>query len=347
MKPTIKYNVEYDFLFFTHICANIKETKKVFDSESKTHAISKNKYIKKLFDTFFKETEIYYNETLSYIQKNELNMFFKKVTVFYDYLMHLSHQGKSLDNETPDDFRAFILKELECELKEVNSEKLHKVLRDHYDDPKSFEDYDKSTELILEVFKDERMFNTNFKNAVASLRDLFIKERYLPLKEEYDKKLEEHNEIYKKDPYAFIDTMSSGKVKLSDLNITDYQPYISFLGHLGVMINVGSNVIIYSANLEKLTDFDMDQDLVESLLKFLSDPKRYKMIQMLSKEKWYANELAKKFKITPATMSYHVNKLYALGLITFEQGEQNKLYIELDNDRLNYLLDYMKKDLFS
>jgi DNA-binding transcriptional ArsR family regulator len=44
-------------------------------------------------------------------------------------------------------------------------------------------------------------------------------------------------------------------------------------------------------------------------------------------------------------MSYHVNKLFALGLISFEQRERNKLYIELDRERLSYLLKRVRKDL--
>ncbi|WP_370570291.1 hypothetical protein [Sphaerochaeta sp. S2] len=55
--------------------------------------------------------------------------------------------------------------------------------------------------------------------------------------------------------------------------------------------------------------------------------------------------MAKTFNITPATMSYHINKLYGLGLIHVEQGEQNKLYLELDKERLTYLLSQIKDDL--
>lgn len=141
--------------------------------------------------------------------------------------------------------------------------------------------------------------------------------------------------------------ISSGMLKEAELKKADYQPYITYYAPFRLLISIKheKSRIIYNYELEKMCYEDYEKDLLQSFLKFLSDPKRYQMLQMLKKEKWYANELAKKFKITPATMSYHINKLYGLGLITFEPGEQNKLFIELDRERMKYLIDLITKDL--
>jgi DNA-binding transcriptional ArsR family regulator len=348
MKPTIKYKVDYDFISYTYVCANAKELKKQSLAEMKQHP-SITKEDKKKREMYFKDAEDYYNQSLSYIQRNECDMFFKKTSIFKDFLSKVTMCGENLKDKSLSDFKEHILKYLDDKEENLNEETLLKALKNHYDDPNSIDDYKKETELILETLKDERMFESIFKNAVNSLRDLFIKERYEPNKEKIEAKLSEHNEKYVEEPLEFILKMSSGMIKEEDLKGSDVQPYLTYFTNYKLMISLKceTGLVIYNYQLEELNNEGYEKDIIQSLLKFLSDPKRYEMIQMLSKEKWYANELAKKFKITPATMSYHVNKLFALGLISFDQAEQNKLYIKLDSKRLEYLLNKVTKDLLN
>ncbi|MBN2795293.1 MAG: winged helix-turn-helix transcriptional regulator [Clostridia bacterium] len=346
MKPTIIYKLDFDFIGYCHTCANVHDMRKMSNQEMKQHPAISSKDLKKSYDEYYDEAEIYYNEKLSYIQKSELDMFFKKVSMFMDYLMSITIHNKSLEEENLEDFQAFVLKVLELEEKDLKIEKLHKAIKDHYDQPHFFNDYSKEAQMIFETLKDERLFNSIFKNAIASLREAFIEHKYKPSEAYFENKLADHNEKYSNNPIEFMINISTGMLKEEDLLKVDYQPYITFFSPYNLMISMKNDgFIIYSDKLEQLNKEDFEKDLMQSFLKFLSDPKRYEMIQMLSKEKWYANELAKKFKITPATMSYHVNKLYGLGLITFEQGEQNKLYIELDKKRLRDLLNLITNDL--
>ncbi len=347
MKPTIEYNVEFDFVLFTHTSANSKEEKNIVMEEPKQNSCSKNKNMDKSFDQFFKDLEQYYHHTLSYMQRNELDMFFKHISVFSDYLMSLALKAKKLEEQSLEDFRLYIIKSLEIDEEDLDFDLLLNALKSHYDNPRAYADYRKETEMILETLKDARMFNVVFKNAVASLRVLFIEEKYEPAKKAIELKLEEHNVLYKENPIAFLINISSGMLKEKDLIKSSFRTYLTYFIPFRIMLSVkhGNNQIIYSHELDQMKKEDIEKDFTQSLLKFLSDPKRYQMIQMLSQQKYYANELAKIFKITPATMSYHVSKLYTLGLITLEPGEKNKLYIKLDNERLVSLLSQITIEL--
>lgn len=347
MKPTIKYNIDFDFISFIYLSANVKDIRKIFNQEVKLNPELNNKAVKKRTLELYKEANTFYNDTLTYIQRNELDMFFKNVSIFEHYLTTLSFKDLILDDQSLDDFKSFIQKMFEIEEKALTLETLTDAIKKHYDRPNAIENYDKEAELILETLKDERMFNSIFKNAIRSLKDTFKAEKYIPMKEILDEKLKDHNKKMEADPIKFILDLTSNIIKEDELKNKQLTPYMTFCTQYKLMLSAKEDkaIVVYHHNLEKMVPENSEQDLIQSLLKFLSDPKRYQMVQMLSKEKSCATELAKKFKITPATMSYHVNKLFALGLISFEQGEQNKMYMQLDKERLKHMLSQVTNDL--
>jgi DNA-binding transcriptional ArsR family regulator len=347
MKAQVRYNMEFDFLSFISLCANVKDYRRIFSAEIKQNPALNNKDVKKKTLESYKDAESFYNDAFTYMQRNELDMFFKKVSIFEDYLTKLAFKGIDLDTQTLDDFKKFVYKSLEISDADLTVEKLKSKLRDHYDNPNAFDDYNKETELILETLKDKRMFDSIFKNAIRSLRTTFHDKMYVPMKETLEAKIAEHNKAMESDPVEYILNLTSGMVKREELESRELAPYITFCTIYKLMFNVeeGRALIVYHYKLEKKCCVDSDKENIQSLLKFLSDPKRYQMVQMLSQKQWYANELAKEFKITPATMSYHVNKMFSLGLISFEQGDQNKMFMQLDKKRLDYLLNQVVRDL--
>ncbi len=347
MKAIVKYKIDFDFISFMSTSANEKDMRKIFNSEVKQNPELNNKIVKKRILGLYKEANKFYNDTLTYIQRNELDMFFKNVSVFEHYLTNLAFIDIQLEDQSLEDFKSFIHKIFEIDEKVITSEKLIEAMKDNYDSPNSIENYNKETELILETLKDERMFNSIFKNAIRSLKETFTTEKYVPMKDVIDTKLKEHNKKMKADSIRFILDLTSNVIKEDELQGHKLTPYMTFCTYYKLSLSVEEDkaIVVYHYNLEKMVPESSEQDLIQSLLKFLSDPKRYQMIQMLSKEKWCATELAKKFKITPATMSYHVNKMFALGLISFEQGVKNKMYIQLDKERLKNMLSQVIGDL--
>ncbi|MCI8587339.1 MAG: winged helix-turn-helix transcriptional regulator [Clostridia bacterium] len=64
-------------------------------------------------------------------------------------------------------------------------------------------------------------------------------------------------------------------------------------------------------------------------LKAISDPVRRDILDMLKEEKKSAGEISEKFKLTGATVSYHLSQLKKANLIT-ETKFKNFIYYELN-----------------
>ena len=94
--------------------------------------------------------------------------------------------------------------------------------------------------------------------------------------------------------------------------------------------------IIIGSMLEQIRQQRKNMDIALSFFKILSDKKRFEIVKYFSKNRWYANELAKKLKITPATMSYHINKLFTLGLINADTDNENqkKIFYSVNKEKL-------------
>jgi len=63
--------------------------------------------------------------------------------------------------------------------------------------------------------------------------------------------------------------------------------------------------------------------------KALSDPVRRDILVMLKEGKMSAGEIAKNFKMTGATVSYHLSQLKKAGLV-YESKYKNYIYYELN-----------------
>lgn len=64
-------------------------------------------------------------------------------------------------------------------------------------------------------------------------------------------------------------------------------------------------------------------------LKAISDPVRRDILEMLKKERKSAGEIAEKFNLTGATVSYHLSQLKKADLIS-ETKYKNFIYYELN-----------------
>lgn len=75
-------------------------------------------------------------------------------------------------------------------------------------------------------------------------------------------------------------------------------------------------------------------------LKAISDPVRRDILQMLKGGKKSAGEIAEKFDLTGATVSYHLAKLKSADLIA-EQKYKNYIYYELNSSVFEELLTWI------
>jgi DNA-binding transcriptional ArsR family regulator len=77
---------------------------------------------------------------------------------------------------------------------------------------------------------------------------------------------------------------------------------------------------------------------VQKFVKILSDKKRFEMVELLGKKPHYVHELAVELELTPPTVSYHLNSLADLNLVSVERGN-NRTYYSLKKDTVSELLD--------
>jgi DNA-binding transcriptional ArsR family regulator len=72
-------------------------------------------------------------------------------------------------------------------------------------------------------------------------------------------------------------------------------------------------------------------------MKALSDPARREILNMLKSGSMTAGDIAGRFDMTGATVSYHLSQLKKAGLI-FESGEKNYIYYSLNASVLEEVL---------
>jgi DNA-binding transcriptional ArsR family regulator len=340
----IKYSPELDFVFYTYALSNASEMKAMMDKEIKNKSKTLDKETLERREKFFGELSDYY-DNLSFIERNSLDLFFHQTDIIYEFLMKLLLKGYALEDMSIDHFKDFCNKKCECDISTRDTYKdVFLLVEEHYAQPDGCVDLDKTTNLIVDILKEPRVLEESVKGTILSLLERFVDKKVNPVLDQIEETLIRHQVVYDQDPLRFIDNLSHGSLSLSEVHDNAMQPYLTYNSPDNLIFSVTHQSIIYGVFVETLKKKD-ETELLGQLVKFLSDNKRYKMIKKLGEKTWYANELAKEFGITPATMSYHVNKLFKIGIIHFEQGDQNRMYMSLDKKRLENLLDKIKLDL--
>ena len=86
----------------------------------------------------------------------------------------------------------------------------------------------------------------------------------------------------------------------------------------------------------------MDYDSYAKVMKALSDPKRVKIVDMLSDGKLCACDILEQFDFTQPTLSHHIKVLLTAELVTVEKiGTLH--YYSLNEDKMNILVTDMLK----
>jgi transcriptional regulator, arsR family len=86
---------------------------------------------------------------------------------------------------------------------------------------------------------------------------------------------------------------------------------------------------------------NVDYDDMAKKLKAISDPKRLKIIDMLSCYELCACEILEKFDITQPTLSHDMRKLEEVGLVTSRREGKNTYY-SLNKASLDEIEDSLK-----
>ena len=85
----------------------------------------------------------------------------------------------------------------------------------------------------------------------------------------------------------------------------------------------------------------VDYENISKKLKVISEPKRLKIIDMLSCDELCACEILEKFDITQPTLSHDMRKLEEAGLV-YSRREGKNTYYSLDKASLDEIEDGLK-----
>jgi len=199
--------------------------------------------------------------------------------------------------------------------------------------------------LIYQLLKNPAEWKQRIIRTYSDFYQQYMKPKEPAVSEVLEKRIPEVQQRFDADPESYLDTLSLGHYKTTLKDQGDVTLYCSYTFDRGLLISRSEPILWFGLQREQLFDNVDRKAKTDLLFKVLGDPKRVEILRLVGKRTWYSNELAKHFKLTSATMSYHLNKLLSAGLLTFEVGEQNKIYYEVNRNILKDLFDSARTDL--
>ena len=120
------------------------------------------------------------------------------------------------------------------------------------------------------------------------------------------------------------------------------QIFISFFSELDIIQMENPPAVIYGrsrAGLRNISGIPLEQ-----IYSLFADESRRKILQLLCRKAWFIRELADELGITSATVSYHMNRLSSLDLVTYEQRERRRVYYKADRKKVASMLKTVERD---
>lgn len=200
---------------------------------------------------------------------------------------------------------------------------------------------------FIHIFKNP----LEFKNNVVKTLEKYYKKYYQPFQDKVYETMEniisDHNKMFSEDAVRFVNLVGWGDYSSRLKSGDDITLYVSYFIDYGMFYyNVDSKIIMcYGKTIKDKFDQAKDVENYKALFKALSDDRRIEILKLTSKRPWYNKELALHFKLTPATLSYHLNLLLDIGVLNFEPSIiNNRYYYTTNNDRLKELFDIALRD---
>ncbi len=337
----MKFIYNHAIEFYCYLCSFIEDK---IEKEKEDYTIPSDPALTEIFQRV--------DQDISPFLKHDIELFFNKM--FFTLWM-LFHQILALKFTEEEEMFSYLDKLTDNEFRNIYIERLW--LQDKPIDQIQEKDIKKS---IIENFfhssrPQEKMLKQLLDNPgewkpkiVKTLTD-FHTNHYLPFKEELIKtgtkrELAAKKE-FDKDPVHYLDTLTLGHYRELLKHDEDTTVYISYTYNRSLTISIKGKIILLGLTRETLLTSANRRFQTNILFTALSDKKRVEILRLLSEREWFSNELAKHFKLTAATMSYHLNKLLTAGLVSFRIGDQKKLYYTLIRENLRNYLDCCRADL--
>ncbi|WP_066504660.1 ArsR/SmtB family transcription factor [Abyssisolibacter fermentans] len=330
MKVTIKHNMAIELITALFRCAK----NDVVLNKLSEFGYKLDETIKAIIEDF--------NNNMSIFIKNDLNLLVRDNTIG---LLCLIYYISTRNIKNVDEFFTF-LKQLDSKefLKDCFNE--YDLSENGYDLTLESDEKDIYNAIVNTNGEEEAKFFIQFlkhpeivKSKLETLIYIFYNDHFKAYEKQIEEfmrnKIKEHKEKYENNSLKYLETTCFSSMKI----LPQDKPIIMYICYLvefttSIILKNDKTIIIYGYGYEQRFDESIMREKSKELFKVLSDDKRLEILKLLNKKQWFSNELAKHFKLTPATMSYHMNKLLDAGLVFFEFGEQNKLYYKINKERI-------------
>ena len=278
------------------------------------------------------------DENISPFLENDLNLVKKADGILWPLIK------KSIREKinTPEEFFRF-LKEMDSE--RLVAEYVNEMAHDIYEPGKrdnidyiveNYFDDKKQIEFIKEIIKNPDELKERVYIALNSFYRKFFKDNIEQIEDLLEEKIAEHKDMYEQDSDLFFNNML-GYVK--DSEIENYDEINLLVLWYAEIFNFSFSeenklYLMYGSALEQRINENIVEKKSREFFKVMADKKRYEILKLLANKDWYAKELAEHFELTTSTISYHLSRLHDLGIISFKEGEKNRVYYNLKKDKL-------------
>lgn len=341
-KLKLKYNLVVEYLYLlTRIC-----NKDLFQNHPVIQHYRQDPEVRKVVDEI--------RESISPLLKKDLDYFVQNFTGTMTIPLILSLENgyqtpgemmDAIEEMDPNDWLQyyFTLNNQEEKIANCSDEELQFIIKEQIQP--SWDLPNRDHEIVVEF----RKYAKESKEQIVQMYRRFYKQHFQQLEPVLHEKLkviiEQNQTVLEEHPQEFMEEIFWMKEEEYEC-IDDIQFIVTWIGELSHSVSIDENKIAGIYGFGYLQRFDKEFMKMQTmkLFKVLSDERRLEILRMVGKKPRYATELAKELGLTKATISYHMNLIIEQGLVTI-RVEQNRVYYQLNMDRLGKQLADVVKDL--
>lgn len=206
-------------------------------------------------------------------------------------------------------------------------------------------DIDEETDLILSLLKNPAVFLERIKKLYTDFYEGYFINAIEHFHDASEEKFRWHKAAFAEDTNRYLEEVTYQN--FSSVFEGYPEPYIlySYFYDFDIYISPGNGILIIGAGTDEFIKSKSFRGKADTLFSILGDKKRLEILRLISKRPWYSSELADYFKITPATMSYHLGKMAEAGFVKLKHGDQKRYYYSLNCESVKDYFDAASRDI--
>ena len=121
------------------------------------------------------------------------------------------------------------------------------------------------------------------------------------------------------------------------------QIYISYYNEIDI-IQIDNPLCLIYGRCRRMLE-NVGTIPLEQIYALLADESRRSILKQLCRKPRFIRDLADQLDLTSATVSYHMSRLTALNLVTYERGERKRVYYKADRAMVETMLGMVENDI--